>query len=360
MKLLTNELKNKFEKYPLGSQDGKLGNAEVIAKFFNPTGVGTWYITEGQILENGDCEMFGYCHLGDDEMAEFGTVMLSELENIQLPLGMSIERDLYIKDGIDLVQALKRDGISVPEYIKDSYVEKNYEKPTIYGHESIIITKPEINVEDTIKDYKNYFESFANNVEVEDLGIRKLAYDIKGLKEGNYIDFRYETDKDKIADIERKFRLDDNIIKFITVRNDPVIDNIEYEELKDKNTMKLQRGEIFSYENGLRQRVQEKLTNEYNDFINELKNERPNVILERAYEKVCKEEMLYAFEKKSLDINECKALLKYSNVLDDCYSEWLKSDGNFNELLEYSVDNSIEHITEDFKMEQKKKNKGSR
>lgn len=40
--------------------------------------------------------MFGYCHLGDDELAEFGTVMLSELESIQLPMGMTIERDLYI------------------------------------------------------------------------------------------------------------------------------------------------------------------------------------------------------------------------------------------------------------------------
>ena len=70
--------------------------------------------------------------------------------------------------------------------------------------------------------------------------------------------------------------------------------------------------------------------------------------------------MLYAFEKKDLSINECKSLLKCPNILDDCYDEWLKSDGNFNEMLEYSVDNSIEHIEEDFKIEQKHKNKDSR
>ena len=124
--------------------------------------------------------------------------------------------------------------------------------------------------------------------------------------------------------------------------------------------MKLQRGEIYSYEDGLKQRVQEKITNEYNDFIEELKKERPEVIIERAYEKVCKEEMLYVFEKNDLSVNECKSLLKCSNILDDCYSEWLKSDGNFNEMLEYAVENSIEHITEDFKREQKQKNKDSR
>lgn len=84
--------------------------------------------------------MFGYCHLGDDELAQFGTVMLSELESIQLPMGMTIERDLYITKEIDLMQALKKDGYQVPDYIKDSYhvriVEKceNEEVYTIDGN----------------------------------------------------------------------------------------------------------------------------------------------------------------------------------------------------------------------------------
>jgi hypothetical protein len=251
VKLITQEIEKKFEEYPIGSQDGKGGKAEVIAKFFNPTGVGTWYITEGTKQDNGDYEMFGYCHLGDDNFAEFGTVMLSELQELKLPLGLEIERDLYMPKGTDLIQALKRDGIVPPQYLMENYVE-------------------------------------------------------------------------------------------------------------DKNTMKLQRGSIYSYEDGLKQRVQEKLTNEYNDFIKELKNERPEVIIERAYEKVCKEEILYIFEKNDLSVNECKSLLKCPNILDDCYDEWLNSDGNFNEMLEYAVDNSVEHITEDFIKEQKQKNKDSR
>ena len=94
MKLLTKDLEEKLKEYPLGSQDGKLGNSKVIAKFFNPTEVGTWYIIEGKLLENGDAEMFGYCHLGDDELAEFGTVVLSELESIQLPKGKYFKRDI--------------------------------------------------------------------------------------------------------------------------------------------------------------------------------------------------------------------------------------------------------------------------
>ena len=354
MKLLTQELEEKFKQYPLGSQDGKMGNAELIAKFFNPTGVGTWYITEGNRLENGDYEMFGYCHLGDDEFAEFGSILLSELENIELPLGLAIEQDLYVPKRTDLMTAMIRDGMRVPDFIKDNYIASDR-----CNFESIIILQPNLTDEEkskVVNDYKEYFKKIsAQEVEVDDRGKRKLAYQIKDNTEGYFISYYFDAKEHDISDLDKQYRLDDNVIKFMTIKVSKVAEKVE-----DRNTMKLQRGEIYSYEDGLKQRVQEKITNEYNDFIEELKKERPEVIIERAYEKVCKEEMLYVFEKNDLSVNECKSLLKYSNILDDCYSEWLKSDGNFNEMLEYAVENSIEHITEDFKREQKQKNKDSR
>lgn len=133
MKLVTKEIEKLFEKYPIGSQDGLGGNAKVIVKFFNPVGVGTWLITEGNKLENGDYEMFGYCHLGDDECAEFGYVYLSELENLQLPLGMKIERDVYMAKDCDLIQAMKRTGITPPNYLleqkeNDENLEQNQDE----------------------------------------------------------------------------------------------------------------------------------------------------------------------------------------------------------------------------------------
>ena len=354
MKLLTQELEEKFKQYPLGSQDGKMGNAELIAKFFNPTGVGTWYITEGNRLENGDYEMFGYCHLGDDECAEFGSILLSELENIELPLGLSIEQDLYVPKRTDLMTAMIRDGMRVPDFIKDNYIASDR-----CNFESIIILQPNLTDEEkskVVNDYKEYFKKISDQeVEVDDRGKRKLAYQIKDNTEGYFISYYFDAKEHDISDLEKQYRLDDNVIKFMTIKVSKVAEKVE-----DRNTIKLQRGEIYSYEDGLKQRVQEKITNEYNDFIEELKKERPEVIIERAYEKVCKEEMLYVFEKNDLSVNECKSLLKCSNILDDCYSEWLKSDGNFNEMLEYAVENSIEHITEDFKREQKQKNKDSR
>ena len=117
MKLLTKELEKAFEKYPIGSQDGKYGKAKVIAKFFNPMGAGTWIITEGSKMENGDYEMFGYCNLGDDDMAEFGYVYLSQLQELKLPLGMTVERDLYMSKDKTIAEAIKECGFTVPHFL---------------------------------------------------------------------------------------------------------------------------------------------------------------------------------------------------------------------------------------------------
>lgn len=117
MKLMTKELEKKFERYPLYSQDGMGGKAKVLVKYFNPVGAGTWLITEGNKLENGDYEMFGYCHLGDDDFAELGYVMLSELENITLFGGLKIERDLYLADNITLYDAMKKSGMKIPDFL---------------------------------------------------------------------------------------------------------------------------------------------------------------------------------------------------------------------------------------------------
>lgn len=124
MKLITKELAKEFENYPIGSQDGLGGKAKVIAKFFNPVGPGTWLITEASKLENGDYEMFGYCHLGDSEMAELGYVYLSQLENLKLPFGLSVERDLYMPKDCDLIKAMQLTGIEPPSYMLKSYNEE--------------------------------------------------------------------------------------------------------------------------------------------------------------------------------------------------------------------------------------------
>ena len=84
MKLLTKELTKKLIK--AGSQ-----NMQPICKFFSPIGSATWLITG---LESDGDTLWGYADLGM-QCVEFGTVFLSELQNLRLPFGLGIERDLH-------------------------------------------------------------------------------------------------------------------------------------------------------------------------------------------------------------------------------------------------------------------------
>ena len=67
---------------------------DVVVKFFNPTGIGTWYLTE----LSPDTIGFGLCHLYE---VELGYVSLEELASLKLPGGLGIEKDRYFS-GKDL------------------------------------------------------------------------------------------------------------------------------------------------------------------------------------------------------------------------------------------------------------------
>lgn len=108
MELITSEVEQKLSEYPLRSQDGKGGDAEVVVKYFNPYGSGTWYVLEAEKQENGDYLCFGYVESPiTPEFDEYGYFSIKELESLEIPFRNSegevvfvgkIERDLYISD----------------------------------------------------------------------------------------------------------------------------------------------------------------------------------------------------------------------------------------------------------------------
>lgn len=93
MKLMTKEIERRLREAPIRSTDGQGEDAEVIVKYFNPCGAGTWLITEGE-EQDGDWLLYGLCHIYE---WEWGYVLLSELESVKTPFGLGIERDLYAK-----------------------------------------------------------------------------------------------------------------------------------------------------------------------------------------------------------------------------------------------------------------------
>lgn len=89
--LLTKEIQKKLKsQYSLGFE---LANLEVIAKIFNPYGLGTWYIIN-QNPNNPD-ELFA---IVDWFELEIGGVSLSELQSVKVPpFGLPLERDKYFE-----------------------------------------------------------------------------------------------------------------------------------------------------------------------------------------------------------------------------------------------------------------------
>jgi hypothetical protein len=97
MKLLTKEIREQLP--PLYAQEGKGSKAVVHVKFFTPSSSWTWYATEGEpVLDESGKEIdFRFFGLVDGHDKELGYFMLGELEEVQGPLGMPIERDLHFK-----------------------------------------------------------------------------------------------------------------------------------------------------------------------------------------------------------------------------------------------------------------------
>ena len=90
-------------------------------------------------------------------------------------------------------------------------------------YESVIIVNPNLD-EAGLKALEEKFTGLINEngkVEsVENIGKKRLAYEIKKFKEGTYMLFNFESNPDSIKELERVYRITDDVIKFIVVRKE--------------------------------------------------------------------------------------------------------------------------------------------
>lgn len=88
-------------------------------------------------------------------------------------------------------------------------------------YESVVIINPSVE-EEKVKELSQKFTDIINNdgkvEKVEELGKKKLAYEVKKNKEGYYIVIYFEANPELIAELERNYRIIDEVIKFITIK----------------------------------------------------------------------------------------------------------------------------------------------
>lgn len=92
MQLITKELEQRFA--AVGSQENA-ADPVIIAKYFNPTGAGTWYATEYDPEER---MFFGYVSIFGGYNDELGYFSLDELKEFTGQFGLGIERDLHFDE----------------------------------------------------------------------------------------------------------------------------------------------------------------------------------------------------------------------------------------------------------------------
>jgi small subunit ribosomal protein S6 len=114
-------------------------------------------------------------------------------------------------------------------------------------YDLIFIVQPELSEEETKAVADRYFQIISAQkgtiIKTEDWGKRRLAYDIKKQSKGTYYWVDFYGPGAMIREIERNLKIDDNILKFLTVKTrDPF--NPETLEEERKKEQLLQESQI--------------------------------------------------------------------------------------------------------------------
>ena len=105
---------------------------------------------------------------------------------------------------------------------------------TAYMYETMYILRPDLNdeaIDATIGKYQTMLkDQGASILETQHRGKRRLAYEINRHREGIYIQMNYTGPGGAIAPLERAMRLSEEVIRFLTVKqesDEPLPEEVE-------------------------------------------------------------------------------------------------------------------------------------
>ena len=89
-------------------------------------------------------------------------------------------------------------------------------------YENVVVISPDCTKEeeeDLLKRIQANLEKFGSTIlKLDDWGIRKLAYPINKFFRGRYYYLRFDGDAPLIAELERRLRLDDKVVRYQSVK----------------------------------------------------------------------------------------------------------------------------------------------
>ncbi|WP_373072415.1 30S ribosomal protein S6 [Sulfurimonas sp.] len=92
------------------------------------------------------------------------------------------------------------------------------------NYENLVIVKPTLTAEEIQESLKAIQEVITSNggeiATTDDMGMRKLAYPIEKQERGFFQVIYYSAEPSAISEIERRFRLNEELLRFVTIKYD--------------------------------------------------------------------------------------------------------------------------------------------
>lgn len=88
------------------------------------------------------------------------------------------------------------------------------------NYETMFILKPNLEEEyrnKVIEKFKNIILEGGEIISVDEWGNKTLAYEIQKVKEGYYVLVNFKSDSEMLVELERNYRISDDIIRFIII-----------------------------------------------------------------------------------------------------------------------------------------------
>ncbi len=93
-------------------------------------------------------------------------------------------------------------------------------------YENVFIARQDMSpaqVENLADEYVSVMESLGGKLEKrEHWGLKTLAYRIKKNRKGHYVLFNFDASGDAVAELERRMRLSEDVLRYLTVRIEEV------------------------------------------------------------------------------------------------------------------------------------------
>ncbi|MBN2897330.1 MAG: 30S ribosomal protein S6 [Clostridia bacterium] len=91
------------------------------------------------------------------------------------------------------------------------------------SYETIFVLRPNLEEEArnaAIEKFTSIINTAGEVESVDEWGMRKLAYEIEKLREGYYVLVNFKATVDLPAELERNFRISDDVIRYIVVNKE--------------------------------------------------------------------------------------------------------------------------------------------